>query len=358
MPSFRNLVFKGGGVRGIAYLGAIEYLYTNGLMRSVERTAGTSAGAITATVIALNLGDFEHIKSISDSLDYRKVPAEGEPYTATAKPLTARALAAKARELAVFKSLQCSVRLVQEKGWYSSDYFYAWLKSIIAKNFVVAKEGYTFRDFRNASIHVGKRQFFDLYITGTDISNRTSRVFSYETTPDMEVALAVRISMSIPIFFESVPFQYPGTPRSQFYADGGVMWNFPINIFDNPKYGKKFSKGINTETLGFFIYASPDSTDYKEVKGIVDYVGALFESLLLVQEQLVLNGEKNRGRTIFIDDAGVPSTNFDIVSGDATYRRLYVSGYEAAKGFFSEKTNWGIILHKIQTKFGWKGSEY
>jgi len=38
-------------------------------------------------------------------------------------------------------------------------------------------------------------------ITGTDISNRTVRVFSLESTPDMEVALAVRISMSIPLFF-------------------------------------------------------------------------------------------------------------------------------------------------------------
>ncbi|HWP69407.1 MAG TPA: patatin-like phospholipase family protein, partial [Rectinemataceae bacterium] len=295
---------------------------------------------------------------ISDSLDYRKVPSEGDLAADHTKLLKAKALALKTQSLGIFKSFQCSVRLVQEKGWYSSDYFYKWLKSIIAGNFTVEKEIYTFRDFRNVSIHAEKRPFFDLYITGTDISNRTSKIFSHETTPDMEVALAVRISMSIPIFFESVPFQYPGTTQPQLYADGGVMWNFPISIFDDPKYGKKFNKGINAETLGFFMYTSPDATNYKEVKGIVDYVGALFESLLLVQEQLVLNSEKNRGRTIFIDDAGIPSTNFNIASGDATYKRLYDSGYLAAKNFFAEKTNWDILLHKIQTRFGWKGSEY
>ena len=48
MPSYKNLVFKGGGVRGIAYVGALKYLYENGLTRSLERVAGTSAGAITA----------------------------------------------------------------------------------------------------------------------------------------------------------------------------------------------------------------------------------------------------------------------------------------------------------------------
>ena len=53
----------------------------------------------------------------------------------------------------------------------------------------------------------------------------------------MEVALAVRISMSIPIFFESIPYQYPGTAEPQFYADGGIMWNYPIGIFDDPNMG-------------------------------------------------------------------------------------------------------------------------
>ncbi|KFO67772.1 phospholipase, partial [Smithella sp. SCADC] len=56
MAHYRNLVFKGGGVRGIAYLGALQYLYEHNYMQHVERVAGTSAGAITALATALNLG--------------------------------------------------------------------------------------------------------------------------------------------------------------------------------------------------------------------------------------------------------------------------------------------------------------
>jgi len=358
MPSYRNLVFKGGGVRGVSYLGALKYLYENGLMRSVRRTAGTSAGAITATVLAFNLESYGSIKSISDSLDYRKVPAEGNLKIENQEliKVNPRALASLSR--GIFKNLQCSVRLVQEKGWYSSEYLYSWIRSVIAGQFTTEKEAYTFRDFRDETIHVGKRPFFDLYLTGTDISNRASRIFSFETTPDMEVALAVRISMSIPIFFESISFQYPGTPGPQYYADGGVLWNYPISMFDDPKYGGKLSSGVNDETLGFFPYASPESTSYKEVKGVIDYVGALFESLLLVQEQLVLYGERNKGRTIFIDDEGVSMTNFNIVSGDEVYEKLFNSGYEAAKAFFAGKTSWDMLLHKVQTRFGWKREEY
>ncbi|MBQ0128550.1 MAG: patatin-like phospholipase family protein, partial [bacterium] len=42
---FRNLVFEGGGVRGIAYAGALEVLEEEKILRKIKRVAGTSAGA-------------------------------------------------------------------------------------------------------------------------------------------------------------------------------------------------------------------------------------------------------------------------------------------------------------------------
>ena len=62
-----NLVFEGGGVLGIAYLGVLDYLYHNGLMMHLKRTAGTSAGAITSCITSFCL-PFEEIKNISASL--------------------------------------------------------------------------------------------------------------------------------------------------------------------------------------------------------------------------------------------------------------------------------------------------
>ena len=362
MPSYKNLVFKGGGVRGIAYVGALKYLYENGLTRSLERVAGTSAGAITALVLALNPEGFGEIKRIADSLDYRKVPSEGEhPEQAEqgeAGSAFARAaqLWQRSQSLGIVKNMQCTMRLVQDKGWYSSDYFYNWLKEVIAARFAAGKKAYTFADFADPSLHKGGRPFLDLHVTGTDISNRTSRLFSAETTPDMEVALAVRISMSIPLFFEAIPFQYPGTPHPQVYADGGVMWNYPLSVFDDPKYCRRLDRGMNPETLGLFLYSSPEATVYKEVKGMADYVGALFESLLLVQERLVLYGEKNKGRTIFISDEGIPSTDFDLAPGDGKYAKLFDSGYRAASEFFDHNANWDLMLNRLQKRFGWKGA--
>ena len=50
---FRNLVFEGGGVKGIAYIGAMQVLEEKGILTSVQRVGGTSAGAINATLLAL-----------------------------------------------------------------------------------------------------------------------------------------------------------------------------------------------------------------------------------------------------------------------------------------------------------------
>lgn len=52
----KNLVFQGGSVKGIAYLGALSALRETNYVDfdSIERVAGTSAGAMTALAMALN----------------------------------------------------------------------------------------------------------------------------------------------------------------------------------------------------------------------------------------------------------------------------------------------------------------
>ena len=49
---FRNLVFEGGGVKGVAYVGALNELHKRGILDSIERVGGTSAGAINAVLLS------------------------------------------------------------------------------------------------------------------------------------------------------------------------------------------------------------------------------------------------------------------------------------------------------------------
>jgi len=51
---FRNLVFEGGGVKGVAYVGALATLEEKGILEQIQRVGGTSAGAINAVLLALD----------------------------------------------------------------------------------------------------------------------------------------------------------------------------------------------------------------------------------------------------------------------------------------------------------------
>lgn len=48
-----NIIWQGGGPRGLAQIGAIQALQERGLLRNVRRMAGTSAGSMTATLAAI-----------------------------------------------------------------------------------------------------------------------------------------------------------------------------------------------------------------------------------------------------------------------------------------------------------------
>ena len=71
MSQFRNLAFEGGGVKGIAYAGAIKVLEEENILTDIKRIAGTSAGAITAPLIALGANSND-IADIVGNTSFRK----------------------------------------------------------------------------------------------------------------------------------------------------------------------------------------------------------------------------------------------------------------------------------------------
>ena len=67
---FKNLVFEGGGVLGVAYLGVIEVLADKNILEKITRVGGTSAGSIVALLIGLNYS-VDEIKKELRELDLR-----------------------------------------------------------------------------------------------------------------------------------------------------------------------------------------------------------------------------------------------------------------------------------------------
>lgn len=332
LGKIENLVFEGGGVLGIAYLGALDYLFQNGLMENVSRVAGTSAGAISACILSFNL-PFEDIKKISNTLDYRKVPSKGQMDNIGFIPEDVMEVMER-----VLGDVSCVYRLINNYGWFSTDYFYGWIKDVINAQFDFTKKlpPYTFEDFKNPLLHKNNRSFFDLYVVGTDISMQTTQVFSHETTPMMEVAEAVRISMSVPLFFEAVIKRQMDAQNKSFsnvFCDGGLMNNYPLNIFDYPAFDTDLYNGVNMSTLGLRF---KNKLERNEIGNLWQYIESLLQVSSYIQQQNYQSNPLNRERSVIIDTKGIPSLDFNIDTNDVAYRFLYHQGYSAAKKFFSE----------------------
>lgn len=323
---YRNLVLSGGGVLGIAYFGVLEYFYKIHLMDSFINLAGTSAGAITACIASFNL-PFDELLAIGNSLDYKKITMKSNK-EAVEEDLRLIPPNITQQFSGIFDNFDCVYRLVKSFGWYSSDYFYDWIKGQIANQFDATQKSppYTFADFKNTAIHRNQRPFKNLYIVGTDMNRSATTIFSYETTPNMEVAEAVKISMSVPLLFEAVPSSLDvsvSTPTS-LYADGGLLNNFPITLFDK-HYPLR-------ETLGICFHSTPAPS---QIHNLVDFISHALGCTSNIQKQLFACNPKNTKRSMFIHTGDVSPLNFNVTTNDETYKFLYEHGYRAAELFFS-----------------------
>lgn len=324
---FRNFVFEGGGVKGIAYMGAMEVLDERNIIADIQRVGGTSAGAINAILLGLGFTAKE-TTDILWSLDFNKFMDDS------------------------WGIIRDTERLIKEFGWYKGDYFRKWIGQLIKE-----KTGNSESTFADIETMKEKRGFKSLYFMGTNLSTHFSEIFSAEHTPRICVADAVRISMSIPLFFAA-----KRSSRGDVYVDGGVLDNYPIKLFDRDKYvgannsyPTKYYDRINEqlagddrlisnyvynkETLGFRLDKKEEISVFRDhsepprynVDNFFDYTWALIHTVLESQQNSHLHSD-DWARTIYIDTKGVSTTDFGL--SEAKKKELVKSGKDCALAYF------------------------
>lgn len=326
--NFKNLVFEGGGVKGIAYLGAIEVLNDKGILGQLQRVGGTSAGAINAILIGLGFTPDE-TRDVLWSLDFNKFMDDD------------------------WGVVRDTDRLIDEFGWYKGNFFRNWIGNLIREK--TGNSESTFADIE--ALKEKGRPFLSLYFMGTNLSTRFSEIFSAEHTPRMCVADAVRISMSIPLFFAA-----KRSSRGDVYVDGGVLDNYPVKLFDRDKYVNPVNYSIpdyyaqinaalknqertianyvyNKETLGFRLDTQQEISIFRDhaepphykVDNFFDYAWALVSTLMDAQDSSHLHSD-DWARTVYVDTLGVNTTEFDL--SDEKKKALEQSGKAGTLKYF------------------------
>lgn len=323
---YTNLVFEGGGIRGLAYAGALKALAEKGILNNIERTGGTSAGAIAALMVSLNYSPNE-IDSVMRNLDL-------EEFNDGKGGLIGK-----------------YTRLKKDYGIYHGRSLSKWLEEIIA-----AKTGNANTTFAELhEWHLKNKCFKDLYCTGTNVSKQSIEIFSFESTPNMHLKTAVRISGSIPLYFNPVyidsmqrEVERPVEGKEyQLYVDGGLIANYPISIFDtclngnNPLWCNqlKFNKatiGLKLERpqqIDSFRHSSNTIPPYN-IKSLNQYLIAFTNLMMETLNRKSPGMENEKGRTIYISYGDISGRIRK--TSETEKDELFYNGYKAVQTFFNQ----------------------
>jgi NTE family protein len=294
-----DAVFEGGGVKGIGLAGALEVMEAAGYRW--KRLAGASAGAVIAALVAAGYTGAE-LRQILEQVDYERFKDRGR---VDAIPFLGPVLS-----------------LLAQKGIYEGDFLEGWIRELLARRGIK-----TFGDLRcdDGGLYEHRLQLLVSDVTRGRILIVPSGLREYEIDPDsFDVARAVRMSASLPFFFE--PVQLDGS----YFVDGGMLSNFPVWLFDRPASGDRASEPIpRWPTIGFKLVEPEDGLP-NETDSTLGFVKALVTTMLDSHDKKHVE-EVDYLRTIGIPTMGVRTTEFSL--SRERQNLLYTSGCKAAHAF-------------------------
>lgn len=267
---YDSLILEGGGIKGLAYVGALRYFDETGILKDIKNVSGTSAGSQIATLVASGF-TYDEIRDIVQKTPFYKFSDSS------------------------FGFIRDVFRLFTKYGYCKGDFMEKYMNDILYEKWNI--ERITFKElFEKTKIH--------LRLTGTCVTSRKLEWFDHVETPYMEVARAVRISSCIPLYFAPVKY------NDKYYVDGGCLRNLPVDAFPN-------SKSIVLDFVG--------NVDDKKINSLYSFISAILDTVL---NNIHMPDIKDCLR-VEIPTGSVSATDFNISDNDRKF--LLYSGYNSVK---------------------------
>ncbi len=297
-------VFSGGGIKGLAFAGALTAAVEAGYDEWVQ-LAGTSAGAITAMALAVGY-DAQGLRNALDAFDFSKIADYGELGLA-----------------------ELPINLERLHGATHGKVLRTWIEDLLSN---APRPARTFGELASGRLRV----------VGVDLAHTRMVVFPDDVglyidddgrpyTPDeFPIAEAVTISAGYPYFFPPLSLRDAHTKKPGVLVDGGVASPFPVFLFDQPT--------PSHPTWGFRLFAGSDAhtPSYTEIGGLlwpVDMLKAIVDTSTNALDTLELKAFGPR--TISLPTGDIATLDFALTVAQKKF--LYDSGYKAAKAFFDAK---------------------
>lgn len=238
VPPVESMVFQGGGAKGAMYSEALMALALAGKLPA-QACIGTSAGAVTAAFLASGLAPHKiaGLLETEPMTAYLRTDSNFSSHYPHAKLGNQRigynaGNAIKIVDIAISRSVQDHLNVCWDTAPFKQrfnkleDPEKDRLTQLREQKFDGGREGkmLTFKDLALLN-SLSPGQFRKLTVTAWNRATNTVAYLNATTTPDLEVAFAVRASMSIPQVF--VPIQLTVGTNSAYYSDGGQGSNLP-----------------------------------------------------------------------------------------------------------------------------------
>jgi NTE family protein len=289
-----NAVFEGGGVKAIGLVGAVKAAEDAGY--HFAKVAGTSSGSIIAAFLSAGYDATQLEKMIRDA-PFREI--------------------AKNKPILGIPFVDASLRLIFKLGLHSGHALEKWVEHQLA-----LKGIRTFGDLPENKLRI---------IT-SDISSGKMLVIP-DDLPDygidphtFKIATAVRMSSSIPIYFQPAVLKRPRRTRN-LIVDGGLLSNFPLWLFD-----REDPTPVNrVPTIGFQ-FVSDKQHHPQKIHGPISFIKALVTTMVDAHDTRYIN-KINHFRTIQVPTIGVSTTDFHLSAKKS--QMLFASGFAAGQQFFN-----------------------
>ena len=316
---YTNLALEGGGMKGLAYSGAFEVLDSIGITQHIERVGGTSSGAMNGLLISIGYTGKE-ITNLNLMKNFGKYSQVGIPI------------------------LSGLIRFYRKYGYYKTDRFMKELAQAMAAKGISPE--ITFRELHE--LRGTNLKLKDLYITGANLTDQKLEVFSHQTYPNMKIIDAVKISISIPLYYEAIFMQPDGSiidkkqanQKTKVMTDGGVIDNYPFHVFDSLvtlNEGRNQYYLCNEKTLGLKLEtdSSQHTMAYHQITDQKDFFGAFshLSSETLNRRHL---GKQQLDQTIFINTQGFNPKIRRL--NEKKKREIIRYGYQSTLRFFEKKS--------------------
>lgn len=276
VPSSYALVMKGGGIKGLAYVGALEELQKH---YTFNWFIGTSAGAIAAVLLAAGytVGELKDILYKKDFRDFLDAKWYERPWN-----------------------------FVTQGGIHPAYKFTDWIDDLLAQK-LKSRTRVRLKDLKYRVTIYASRRDEDALIFDSDDPK----------TQDTPAAHAVRCSMSIPFIFT------PQMRDGMRVLDGGMRHNYPIDIL--------LSGHPDQDFVG--LYLGPET--YEGRAKPASLIGDLLSIWTEARDDKALRQYGHK--TVVIDPRPIGTVDFGLDDEEKDF--LLAAGRAAARKFLSGQDN-------------------